>query len=436
MGSNKKNDKQLSNTMVKYSLYIAFAAIGVGLFYILNSSGDEKSLMTELGSPPPWPIFIAINILADSLRKLADKLTPPQITMLSDIAFSNHKLVLAYIIQKYKIADFVGDGNGPKTVEEIAQFTKTENVDNVERLMYACASQGMFKLVDGKTFVNTGLSAVLRRDHPNSMAGMIGHCFEDSYEAWGQLYKVFGPDASDVPWNLVNPNFPVDHSQSKLGMWDFYTKNPKQEEQFSRAMTSLEGIGGMAMAADGPFENHSRFIDIGGGTGHFLEKILKMYQKYGDTNTKGVLFERAPVIDIARQNFDPELVEQERVAFHAGNFFDATTLPDFQDGDCVFLRYILHDWKDEDAVRILESVRSKIENKKVSVLIGESAMPNRNSIGQPAAIHNIDMQMMVLNGGVERYPKYWAKLLEETRFEYVSVHPTRSILAWIKAVPV
>ena len=294
----------------------------------------------------------------------------------------------------------------------------------------------MVKLLKEKTFVNTGLSAVLRRDHPNSMAGMIGHCFEDSYQAWGQLYKVFGPDASDVPWNLVNPNFPVDHSQSKLGIWDFYTKNPKQEEQFSRAMTSLEGIGGMAMAADGPFENHSRFIDIGGGTGHFLEKILKMYQKYGDTITKGVLFDRAPVIDIARQNFDPELVEQERVAFHAGNFFDATTLPDFQDGDCVFLRYILHDWKDEDAVRILESIRSKIGNKKVSVLIGESAMPNRNSIGQPAAIHNIDMQMMVLNGGVERYPKYWAKLLEETRFEYLSVHPTRSILAWIKAVPV
>ena len=437
MGSNKKNEKKILNPMVKYSLYIASAAIGIGLLYNLNSSGEEKSLMAELGSPPPWPIFIAINLLADTLRKLADKLTPPQITMLADIGNSHHKIVLAYIIQKYKIADFIGDGNGPKTVNEIAQFTKTKNVDYVERFMYACAAQGMFKLVDEKTFANTGLSAVLRRDHPNSMAGMIGHSFEDLYQAWGQLPKVFGPDGSDVPWNLVNPNFPVDHSQSKLGIWDFYAKNPKSEEQFSRAMTSLEGIGGQAMAEDGPFENHARFIDIGGSKGHFLEKILKIYGKYGDTDTKGVLFDRAPVVDIARQSLDPELVEQKRVTFHAGDFFDAKTIPDFQDDDCVFLRYILHDWNDEDTIRILSNIRSKIGNKKVTVLIGESAMPNRDSIGQPATIHDIDMTMMVLFGAApERYPKYWAKLLEKSRFKLASVHSTRSILAWIKAIPI
>ena len=120
-------------------------------------------------------IFIALNVLADTLRKLADKLTPPQITMLTEFGFSHHKIALAYVIQKYKIADFVGDGKGPKTVDDIAQFTKSKNIAYVERLMYACASQGMFKLVDEKTFVNTGLSAVLKRDHPNSMAGMIGH---------------------------------------------------------------------------------------------------------------------------------------------------------------------------------------------------------------------------------------------------------------------
>ena len=143
------------------------------------------------------------------------------------------------------------------------------------------------------------------------------------------------------------------------------------------------------MAEDGPFENHARFIDIGGSTGHFLEKILRMYGKHGDTDTKGVLFDRAPVIDIAKQSLDPELEKQKRVTFHAGDFFDVKTIPDFQDNDCVFLRYILHDWNDDDTIRILNNIRSKIGNKKVTVLIGESAMPNRNSIGQPAAIHNI-----------------------------------------------
>ena len=436
MTSNDRKKKSTSKSFAKYLSCFVVVSIGIGLFYVMNSSGDEESLMTELGSPPPWPIFIALNVLADTLRKLADKLTPPQITMLTEFGFSHHKIAFAYVIQKYKIADFVGDGKGPKTVDEIAQFTKSKNIAYVERLMYACASQGMFKLVDEKKFVNTGLSAVLRRDHPNSMAGMIGHQFEDSYQAWGQLDKLFGPDSKDVAWNLLYPNFPLDHAQSKQGVWDFYAKNPEREEQFSRAMHSLEGIGGLAMAADGPFGKHSRFIDIGGSTGHFLAKLLKMYDKHGNDNTTGVLFDRAPVIDIARQTFDPILVKEERVAFHAGDFFDSKTLPELQDGDCVFMRYILHDWNDQDAMKILKSIRSRIGNKKVTLLIGESAMPNRDAIGQPAAIHNIDMQMMVMFGASDRYPKYWEKLFKETKFELANVHSTRSIVAWVEAKPV
>ena len=160
-----------------------------------------------------------------------------------------------------------------------------------------------------------------------------------------------------------------------------------------------------------------------------------MYSKYDDRNTTGILFDRAPVIEIARKHFDQELIRQERIEFHAGDFFEENTIPDLHDGDCVLLRYILHDWNDEDSFKILKNIRSKIGDKKVTILIGESAMPNRDTIGNPAAIHNIDMHMMVMFGASERYPKYWKKLLEETGFEFVDVHPTRSLLAWVEATP-
>ena len=122
--------------------------------------------------------------------------------------------------------------------------------------------------------------------------------------------------------------------------------------------------------------------------------------------------------------------------FHAGDFFEVKSLPDFEDGDCVFMRNILHNWNDKDAIKILDNIRIKIGEKKVNILIGESAMPNRNLIGQPAAIHNIDMQMMVLYGASERYPKYWEKLLNETRFQLLNIYHTRSIQAWIEAKPI
>jgi len=420
---------------MKYSFTVVCIVAGLGILFVLKSSKDKNSLMTELGPPPPWPIFIAVHILAGILRSIADKLTPTQITMLTDFGFSYHKLALAYVVQKYKIPDFVGDG-GPKTVEQIAEHTKTKNVDRIERLMYACASMGMFRLVREKTFVNTGLSAVLRRDHPNSMAGWIGFHYEECYHCFGHLHEMFGPNSSDVvAWNLEHPDFPIDHLGSKKGLWDLLEKYPLREEQFTRAMNAIEGCGGIAMVADGPFEKHSRFIDLGGSRGHLLTKVLNMYSKNEGMPTTGILFERAPVIKIASEVFDPELIKQNRITFHVGDFFDKKTFPDLHDGDCLIMRYILHDWNDKDAKSILRTIRSASKDKKVTLLIGESAMPNRTSVGKPAAIHNMDMQMMALVGGIERYPMYWEKLLNETGFKLVNVHFTRSVIAWMEAIP-
>jgi hypothetical protein len=78
---------------------------------------------------------------------------------------------------KLYIPDIVA--TGPKTAAEIAVATKTADSARIERLMYAMAANGLFKLgspsSDGTPrFVNSALSAVLRVDHPNSMRGMIG----------------------------------------------------------------------------------------------------------------------------------------------------------------------------------------------------------------------------------------------------------------------
>ena len=158
----------MGNFMMKFNMEI---------FQSSQKFDDETLFMTELGPPPPWPIFKTVNYIADLLRNMADMLTPPQIRML-EFGFAQQKSALAYVIQKYKIAEFIGDGSGPKSVQQIATYTQTKNVEFIERFMYACASLGMFKINGEKRFSNTGLSAVLRRDHPNSMAGWIGHHYE------------------------------------------------------------------------------------------------------------------------------------------------------------------------------------------------------------------------------------------------------------------
>ena len=431
----RKNKENMN--YLKYAFLAESVVIAVGLiFFLPTTTHNESSLMHELGPPPPWPFFIALNTLANFLRNIADVLTPPQITML-EYGFSHQKLALPYVIQKYKIADFIGNGNGPKKVDEIATYLSITNVEYLERFMYACVSLDLFKLVGPRMFVNSRLGALLKRNHPNSMAGWIGHHYEVGFKAWSNLHHMFEPNQpNNLAWNMAYPEYIFNPSQHQRGVYDMFEKSPEKEEQFGRMMEALEGVGGHAMAEDGPFERCSRFIDIGGGRGHFLTKLLKLYGKRPEMRTS-ILFDVPSVIKVAKKVFDSELVRKKQVTFLQGDFFNHTTIPKIEDGDCIYLRYILHDWGDLEAKEILNIVRLAIGNKKATLLIGESAMPDRDFIGTPPAVHNIDMEMLVYFGDAfERYPKYWKKLLNETRFEMTYVHPTRSILAWVEANPV
>ena len=89
-----------------------------------------------------------------------------------DDALAYHRTMLIHTAQKLKIPDFIGDET--KNVMEIAKYTKTENVENVERLMYALVAIGYFTLSKEKVFTNNEMSSCLRRDHPLSVAGWIG----------------------------------------------------------------------------------------------------------------------------------------------------------------------------------------------------------------------------------------------------------------------
>ena len=176
-------------------------------------------------------------------------------------------------------------------------------------------------------------------------------------------------------------------------------------------------------------------IALGGSRGHFLTKLLRLYGE-GSKEVIGILFDVASVINIAKQVFDPELVKQKKVEFVVGDFFNRTTIPIVKDGDCIYLRYILHDWGDNEAKQILDNIRFATGNKKATLLIGESAMPDRDKIGTPSAVHNVDMEMLAYFGeAFERYPSYWNHLLEETKFRLKAVHPTRSLLGWVEVFP-
>jgi hypothetical protein len=120
----------------------------------------------------------------------------------------------------------------------------------------------------------------------------------------------------------------------------------------------------------------------------------------------------------------------------SGDFFNVDSIPDAQDGDVYFMRTILHDWSNEEAVEILRNIHTKMGSKKATLLIGEMAIPERSVVGVPPAMYHVDMQMMAIFASAkERTPTMWKELLKEGGFEMVAIHPTRSIVHWVEAVP-
>lgn len=428
MLKSKQNKNRIASIIVGATILL----FGSGLMGS-NSKHSEDSLLTDWSVPPPWPVFIALNVLAGVFQSMADALTPPPVRMIN-IAFDYQRSQLAQVCKEYKIADFLG--TGPKTVDEIAAYTETEDGLTVERIMYAMASIGITKLDpslnkgDIPRFVNTPLSATLRLDHPNSAAGMVGHVVQDGYMALGHLDKVLGPNPIGIMFDQENPLY-------KGGdLWGFFEDHPEREEQFTRAMQAIEGLGGNAMAEDFPFGKFKRVVDIGGSLGHFAHKILARHP-----TMNGVLVDRANVVAHSKAMWYEEGGQfndgaHERLDIVDGDFFDGSTIPRAQDGDVYLLRYILHDWDDEACLRILRNIRENMKGSDATLLIGESAMVDRDNVAIPHTIHSIDLLMMDLFGrAVERTPAMWKELLTQAGFRIKAIHPTRSLVHFVEAVP-
>lgn len=198
-----------------------------------------------------------MNVLAGALRAAADALTPPPFKIL-DMIFRAHQTQLVHIAQKFKISDILADK--PLTAAEIATKVGSD-ASFIERIMYACAANGLFKLAapvpdqQGHRFVNTALSAVLRCDHPNSMRGFAGHMAEDAWPVWAKTADFIANSTGPVGWEMANPDYP--NGKNSAGLWDFYVKNPTREEQFIRAMYAMDTLGTNVMVEDGPFARFS-----------------------------------------------------------------------------------------------------------------------------------------------------------------------------------
>jgi O-methyltransferase domain/Dimerisation domain len=301
------------------------------------------------------------------------------------------------------IADLVGDGS--RSAADLAAATGTE-AGALYRLLRALASIGVFCEDDDGRFVLTAMGDLLRRDHPQSIDPAVRmFCADYQWRAWRELgYSV-----------RTGGNAAV----RVLGMdvWEHRRRNPQDGVVFDAAMRTMAEsyAAGIVNAYD--FGRHRVVADIGGGTGTLLAAILRAYP-----TVQGILAEQPQVLRDAPQVLAAAGVES-RVALMECDFFVGVP----RGADAYVLLRVLHDWSDEDALRILRRVREAME-PSARLLIVDGVVGPRN---EDPLTKFLDLMMLVSAGGRERTALEWSSMLDAAEFRLDAVVPAgpgRSIL--------
>ena len=305
-----------------------------------------------------------------------------------------------HIVAELGVADHIAAV--PVSITTLARNCEA-NEDALHRVMRALSSQDIFEQTEDG-FAHTALSLPLRSDHPQSVrafARMIGLPF-----AWNSFFHLeHVVRTGEIGALKVDPE----------GLWHYYQQNPEQWALFNDAMESksLAQIPAILDAYD--FSQFDSVADVGGGKGHLLRAILD-----AAPNVKGNLFDLPHVVASAPAS--------SRIQVVGGDFFSGG----IPSSNAYMLMQVIHDWNDQQARQILQSVRQAAEPGARLLLI-ETVMPE-TSQAHPA--HGLDIHMLVFVGGKERTQSEFAALLASAGFELSNVVPTKSGLSIIEAVAI
>ncbi len=298
------------------------------------------------------------------------------------------------------VADAIGDGARP--VGELARETGSDE-QSLYRLLRALAAAGVLLEGEGRQFELTELGRHLRSDDPHSVAGWAAFAGRPSiWAAWGAL---------DHSVKTGENAFTHVHGED---VWAYRAKRPEESALFDRAMASHTGRASDAVLDAEDFGRFSLIVDVGGGNGTLLAKILAR-----NPDARGILFDQPHVI--------AEAELPERCDGVGGSFFESVP----GGADAYVLKAIIHDWEDAESVAILQSVRRAIvPDGRVFLIEWVLGGPNE----RPGAKFS-DVNMLVNPGGRERTIGEYASLFEQAGFRLVGEAETSGGHSVIEAAP-
>ena len=309
-----------------------------------------------------------------------------------------------YVAARLGVPDLLADG--PRPNDEIAREAGADP-DTLYRLLRALAAIGVLHEDDERRFALTPLGEPLRSDVPGSLHGwvlLIGRPF--LWRSWANLE------------HSIRTGENAFRALHGTDIWEWRADRPEESAVFDGAMRALTGASNRAVLEAYDLGRFGTIVDVGGGNGAFLAAILEAHPA-----VRGVLFDQAHVIDGA----GPVLTDvADRVSIVAGSFFDSVP----RGGDAYILKWIVHDWEDEQAIALLRVCRAAMSTEATLLVIERIlAPPNEGPEGKFS-----DLNMLVLPGGRERTEDEYRDLFERAGLRLTRTVESDGGFAVIEAV--
>lgn len=203
--------------------------------------------------------------------------------------------------------------------------------------------------------------------------------------------------------------------------------------RFNNAMAGLGTYTQFLTLDTFPFnetlQKETVLVDVGGGRGPMMKKVLA---RWPGLKAKIIVQDQPHSIQTAD-------AEGTGIEFMAHNFFEEQPVKGnlvtpfclslkvecltIEGADYYFLRRIMHDWPDDDCVKILRHLVQAMKPTS-KILIADFVM---DEINAPRYKSASDLMMAFLLGGAERTERQWKKLLAATdsklRLDKIWAHP-------------
>ncbi|KAF1850335.1 O-methyltransferas-like protein [Cucurbitaria berberidis CBS 394.84] len=300
------------------------------------------------------------------------------------------------------------------TVKQIAEKAGLDE-DRVGRFLRMLATDRVFEEVEKDVFKHTSRSALYLKEKQwrDVMHYQLDEFFKAASETIDSIKE--SPLVTDGERNA----FVTRHGTP---LFKFYQQDARRAARFASAMAGVSRLERHfeSLKESFPWDQISKgkVIDVGGGSGHMSVSLARAFP-----NLELIVQDSLSMLSSAAQNDFSDL--NGRVTFMPHDFF---TPQPVSGAAAYLLRYITHNWSDEDCIRIFRQLVPALEKSPpgTPLLINDVVLP---ALGEASRYHDnrmrqVDIMMMLVLGAKQRTEEQFRTLLSDadSRLKIRAIH--------------